>query len=111
MGSLKNGWDTVSGLWGGGTAAASTAAAGYTGALGSATGAYSGWAGSAAAGASAAGGGFMSAAGAAMPWLAGGMLVDEVLGLGIVDGIVSGISGLFGSSPTPFRTRIAPSRW
>ncbi|KTG26216.1 hypothetical protein AWR38_17745 [Idiomarina sp. WRN-38] len=33
---------------------------------------------------------------AAMPWLAGGMLVDNVLGLGIVDGIVGGISDIFG---------------
>ncbi|UBR49823.1 hypothetical protein KF947_21345 [Halomonas sp. FeN2] len=83
-----------SSLFGGG---ASTAAAGYGGALGSATGAYGGWAGSAASGAASAGGGFMGAASAAAPWLAGGMVIDEVLGLGIVDGIVSGISGLFGS--------------
>lgn len=42
---------------------------------------------------------------ATMPWLAGGALVDNVLGLGIVDGIVSGLSGLFGGSPTPFSGR------
>lgn len=103
LGSLKSGWDTVSGLWGGGSAA-STAAAGYgaAGWAGSATGAYTGFAGSAAAGAAQAGTGFMGAASAAAPWLAGGVLIDNVLGLGIVDGIVSGISGLFGGKKTPF---------
>ncbi|TVU88315.1 EF-hand domain-containing protein [Vreelandella titanicae] len=105
MGSLKSGWDTVSGLWGGGSAA-STAATGYTGALGTATSTgYGGALGSAVSGAASAGGGFMGAASAAAPWLAGGMLVDEVLGLGIVDGIVSGISGLFGGGKTPFSGR------
>lgn len=106
LSSLKSGWDTVSGLWGGGSAA-STAAAGYgaAGWAGSATGAYTGFAGNAAAGAAQAGGGLMGAASAAAPWLAGGMLIDNVLGLGIVDGIVSGISGLFSSSPTKFSGR------
>ena len=37
---------------------------------------------------------------AAMPWLAGGALVDNVLGLGIVDGITDAIGGLFGSKKT-----------
>ncbi|MGO2241132.1 MAG: tape measure protein [Halomonas sp.] len=103
LGSLKGGWDAVSGLWGGGSAA-STAAAGYgaAGWAGSATGAYGGWAGSAAAGAAQAGTGFMGAASAAAPWLAGGLLVDNVLGLGIVDGITKAISGLFGGGKTPF---------
>lgn len=105
LGSLKNGWDTVSGFFGGGSAASTAAGYGAAGWAGSATGAYGGWAGSAAAGAASTSGGLMGAASAAMPWVAGGMLVDEVLGLGIVDGIVSGISGLFGSSPTPFSGR------
>jgi hypothetical protein len=52
-------------------------------------------------------GGFMSAASAAMPWLAGGALVDNVLGLGIVDGIVGGISGLFGGRKTAPKFELA----
>ncbi len=54
-----------------------------------------------------AGGGFMSAASAAMPWLAGGMLVDNVLGLGIVDGIVGGISDIFGGGKSDPRLNIS----
>ncbi|AIA76216.1 hypothetical protein FF32_15640 [Halomonas campaniensis] len=100
IGSLKNGWNAVSGLFGGG--AASTAA-GYTGALGSATSTgYGGALGSAVSGAASAGGGFMGAASAAMPWLAGGLLADNVLGLGITEGITKAISGLFGGGDTPF---------
>lgn len=108
IGSLKNGWDTVSGLWGAGSAA-STAAAGYgaAGWAGSATGAYSGWAGSAAAGAAQAGGGLMGAASAAMPWVGGALLVDNVLGLGIADGIVKGISSLFGGGKTAPKFELA----
>lgn len=108
VGSLKSGWDTVSGLWGGGSAA-STAAAGYgaAGWAGSATGAYTGWAGSAAAGAAQAGGGLMGAASAAMPWVAGGLLVDNVLGLGITEGIVKGISSIFGGGKSDPRLNIS----
>ena len=54
-----------------------------------------------------AGGGFMSAASAAMPWLAGGMLVDNVLGLGIADGIVGGISDIFGGGKSDPRLNIS----
>ncbi|MEL7893520.1 hypothetical protein [Vreelandella neptunia] len=104
MSSLKNGWDTVSGLWGGGSAAASTAAAGYTGALGAGTATgYGGAVGSAVSGAASASGGFMSAAGAAMPWLAGGFAIDNILGLGITDGITKAITGIFSHSPTEFK--------
>lgn len=34
---------------------------------------------------------------AAMPWLAGGFAIDNILGLGITDGITKALSGLFGS--------------
>ena len=44
---------------------------------------------------------------AAMPWLAGGMLVDNVLGLGIVDGIVGGISDIFGGGKSDPRLNIS----
>ena len=113
----RNLWKAGSSLFGGGAASGSLAMQGglSSAALASASqvasgAAYSGALGSAASGAAlgnaaTASSGFMGAASAAMPWVAGGMLVDEVLGLGIVDGIVSGISGLFGSSPTPFSGR------
>lgn len=42
---------------------------------------------------------------AAMPWIGGALLADNVLGLGITDGITKAISGLFGSSPTKFSGR------
>lgn len=42
---------------------------------------------------------------AAMPWLAGGFAIDNILGLGITDGITKAISGLFGGSPTKFSGR------
>lgn len=114
----RNLWKAGSSLFGGGAAASTSLA--MQGGLSSAAlasagqvaggAAYSGALGSAASGAAlgnaaTAGGGFMGAASAAAPWLAGGMVIDEVLGLGIVDGIVSGISGLFGGSPTPFSGR------
>ncbi|WP_447043972.1 hypothetical protein [Vreelandella sp. H-I2] len=104
IGAAKNLYSSGAALLGGG---ASTAAAGYSAGTfaGSATGAYGGWAGSAAAGAAQAGGGFMGAASATMPWVGGALLADNVLGLGIVDGIVSGISGLFGGGETPFSGR------
>lgn len=114
----RNLWKAGSSLFGGGAAASGSLA--MQGGLSSAAlasasqvasgAAYSGALGSAASGAAlgnaaTASSGFMSAASTAMPWIGAGMLVDEVLGLGIVDGIVSGISGLFGSSPTPFSGR------
>jgi hypothetical protein len=54
-----------------------------------------------------AGGGFMSAASAAMPWVGGALLVDNVLGLGIVDGIVGSISSLFGGRKTAPKFELA----
>ena len=116
IGSLINGGRTLLGM-GSATAAPSLAMQGglSSAALASAgqvaSGAtYGGWAGSAASGAAlgnSVAGGFMSSISAAMPWLAGGALVDNVLGLGIVDGIVSGISGLFGGKETEFSGEIA----
>ncbi|MEE3111061.1 MAG: DUF4214 domain-containing protein, partial [Pseudomonadota bacterium] len=106
IGSLKSGWDTVSGLWGAGSAAST--AAGYSGALGAATfTGYGGALGSAVSGAAQAGGGFMGAASAAMPWLAGDLLVDNVLGLGITEGIVEGISSIFGGGKSDPRLNIS----
>lgn len=65
--------------------------------------AYGGWAGSAASGAAlgnAASGGIMSAitsgVSAAMPWIAGGLAIDSLLG----GGITKAISGLFGGGKT-----------
>lgn len=56
-----------------------------------------------------AGGGLMSSItggiSAAAPWLSGGFAVDNILGLGITDGIMNAIGGLFGSSPTKFSGR------
>ncbi|MBW5801198.1 phage tail length tape measure family protein [Halomonas elongata] len=87
------------GLGGSSVGAAGTAAIGYGSGFGAAagTGAYTGWAGSAAAGA-ATSGGMMGAIGSAMPWVGGAMLVDNLLDLGIVDGIVGGISDALGIS-------------
>lgn len=109
IGSLVNGGRTLLGM-GSATAAPSLAMQGglSSAALASAgqvaSGAtYGGWAGSAASGAAlgnSVAGGFMSSVSAAMPWLAGGALVDNVLGLGIVDGITDAIGGLFGSKKT-----------
>lgn len=66
--------------------------------------AYSGWAGSAASGAAlgnVASGGIMSSitagVSAAMPWIAGGLAIDSLLG----GGITKAISGLFGDETTP----------
>ncbi|HBK37850.1 MAG TPA: hypothetical protein DDZ35_14100, partial [Halomonas sp.] len=83
---------------------------GYASGFGAAaaTGTYTGFAGSAAAGAAAAGGGgLMGAASAAMPWVGGALLVDNVLGLGITDGIVKGISSLFGGGKTAPKFELA----
>tara|TARA_B100000929_G_scaffold290714_1_gene285561 strand:+ start:4019 stop:9685 length:5667 start_codon:yes stop_codon:yes gene_type:complete len=92
--------DAISGV-GSALGLGSSTAVGYSGALGAATSTgYGGALGSAVSGAAQAGGGFMSAASAAMPWLAGGLLVDNVLGLGITDGITKAISGLFGGGKT-----------
>ncbi|MDR5857956.1 hypothetical protein FZZ93_02395 [Halomonas eurihalina] len=93
LGSVANqaaGW---LGLGGSSLGAAGTAAIGYGSGFGAAasTGAYTGWAGSAAAGASTSGG-LMGTIGSAMPWVGGAVLADNVLGLGIVEGI----SDLFG---------------
>ena len=93
-----------------GFGASATAPIGYASGFGAAaaTGTYTGFAGSAAAGAAAAGGGgLMGAASAAMPWLAGGALIDNVLGLGIVDGIVGAVSDLFGGGETTPRLNIS----
>lgn len=115
MGSLYNSaknlpyvGDAISGAGSAlGIGASAGTAAGYTGALGAATATgYGGAVGSAVSGA-AASGGFMSAAGAAMPWIGAGMLIDNVLGLGIVDGIVGGISDLFGGGKSDPRLNIS----
>ncbi|RUR43378.1 tape measure protein [Vreelandella populi] len=102
IGSLASVGNTVSGWFGGGAAVASAAPIGYASGFGAqaATGTYTGWAGSAAAGAAQTGGGFMAGAGAAMPWIGAGLLADNVLGLGITDGIVKGIGKLFGGGKT-----------
>lgn len=111
--SGTNSLSGLGGLFGGGIGAAGTAATGYAGAGFAsqvATGGYTGFAGSAAAG-SAAGGGLMSGLGAAMPWVGAGLLADNVLGLGIVEGITDAIGGLFGggkSSPSLDLTTLAP---
>ena len=93
-----------------GFGASAAAPIGYASGFGAAaaTGTYTGFAGSAAAGAAAAGGGgLMGAASAAMPWVGGALLVDNVLGLGIVDGIVGGISSLFGGRKTAPKFELA----
>ena len=116
IGSLAQGADKLFGTniygsaknllgFGGSLGAAGTAATGYAGAgwaSSVATGGYTGWAGSAAAGSAAAGGGgILSTLSSAAPWIAGGLAIDNILGLGIVDGI----AGLFGRSKTPFSGR------
>ncbi|RUR51531.1 EF-hand domain-containing protein [Vreelandella populi] len=94
----KNLWSSAGSLFGGG---ASTAASG--GLYGAANtgaavgGLYGNVATTAGAGAS---GGFMAGASAAMPWIGAGLLADNVLGLGITDGIVKGIGKLFGGGKT-----------
>jgi hypothetical protein len=93
-----------------GFGASAAAPIGYASGFGAAaaTGTYTGFAGSAAAGAAAAGGGgLMGAASAAMPWVGGALLVDNVLGLGITDGIVKGISSLFGGGKTAPKFELA----
>ena len=52
-------------------------------------------------------GGFMSAVGSAMPWIGAGLLVDNLLGLGITDGIVEGISSIFGGGKSDPRLNIS----
>ncbi|MAF06176.1 tape measure protein [Herbaspirillum sp.] len=75
---------------------------------GAATGAVQGGLyGNALTGSAVSGGGFMSAMSSAMPWLAGGALIDNVLGLGIVDGIVGAVSGLFGGGKTAPKFELA----
>ena len=120
IGSLVNGAKSLFGF-GGSAAAPSLAMQGGLSsvALASASqvangAAYGGWAGSAASGAAlgnAAGGGLMSSItsgiSAAMPWLAGGALIDNVLGLGIVDGIVGAVSSLFGGGKTAPKFELA----
>ena len=102
IGSLVNGAKSLFGFGGG------AAATGYTGALGAATATgYGGALGSAVSGAASAGSGFLGAASAAMPWVAGGALIDNVLGLGIVDGIVGAVSGLFGGGKTAPKFELA----
>ncbi|MGO2009227.1 MAG: hypothetical protein ACTH24_14270, partial [Vreelandella alkaliphila] len=82
----------------GGLSSAALASAGQV--AGGAT--YGGWAGSAASGAAlgnSAGLASSITAGvsAAMPWIAGGLAIDNILGLGITDGITKAFGGLFGS--------------
>ena len=117
IGSLKNGWDTVSGLFGGGSAASGglyanaltgSAAAGGLYAGASTGAAVGGLYGNALTGAATtASGGFMSAVGSAMPWIGAGLLVDNLLGLGITDGIVEGISSIFGGGKSDPRLNIS----
>ncbi len=117
LGSLKNGWDTVSGLFGGGSAASGglyanaltgSAAAGGLYAGASTGAAVGGLYGNALTGAATtASGGFMSAVGSAMPWIGAGLLVDNLLGLGITDGIVEGISSIFGGGKSDPRLNIS----
>lgn len=103
--------DAISGIGSAlGFGASAAAPIGYASGFGAAaaTGTYTGFAGSAAAGAAAAGGGgLMGAASAAMPWVGGALLVDNVLGLGITDGIVKGISSLFGGGKTAPKFELA----
>ena len=84
----------------------STAAGGlYSGA---ATGAVQGGLyGNALTGSAVSSGGFMSAMSSAMPWISGGMMVDNLLGLGIVDGIVGAVSDLFGGGKTAPKFELA----
>ncbi|UQI41940.1 EF-hand domain-containing protein [Vreelandella venusta] len=82
----------------GGLSSAALASAGQV--AGGAT--YGGWAGSAVSGAAlgnSAGLASSIASGisTAMPWVAGGLAIDSMLGLGITDGITKAIGGLFGS--------------
>ena len=75
---------------------------------GAATGAVQGGLyGNALTGSAVSSGGFMSAMSSAMPWVAGGMMVDNLLGFGIVDGIVGGVSKLFGGGETTPRLNIS----
>mgnify|MGYP000005759786 CR=1 FL=1 len=103
--------DAISGIGSAlGLGASAAAPIGYASGFGAAaaTGTYTGFAGSAAAGAAAAGGGgLMGAASAAMPWVGGALLVDNVLGLGITDGIVKGINSLFGGGKTAPKFELA----
>ncbi|MGE4534645.1 DUF4214 domain-containing protein [Halomonas sp.] len=66
-----------------------------------ATGTYSGALGSATAAASTSTSGVLSTLSSAAPWIAGGLAIDNILGLGIVDGIVEGIAGIFGDETEP----------
>ncbi|RUR26848.1 phage tail tape measure protein [Vreelandella andesensis] len=117
IGAAKNLYSKGSsllGIGGGSSAAGGLYAGANTGAVagtlyGSAnTGAaVGGLYGSAATGGLASGGGFMGAASAAMPWIGGGLLLDNVLGLGITDSITKAIGGLFGGGKTKTRLQLS----
>ncbi|MFG6139513.1 hypothetical protein [Halomonas sp. B23F22_10] len=80
---------SIGGLFGGGSAAASS--------LGM-SGGISGTAITSANAVAGGTGGLSGAFGAAMPWIGAGLLADNLLGLGIVDGLVGGVSDALGIS-------------